>query len=522
MLLNFFRERMKVIAAIIAVVFVAGGTLVYLNTGSGPQANQAKASNRPVATVNGQEISYQEFNSQLRMVLQRYRGQISQSQVLPLKDRVLDRLVDNKLLVQKAEEKGMQDKVSKQEVKQEVQKRIDQYVKQAKVSSEKELDMLLKKNGRSLADIKENLKHGMKDMLAIKKLRDEVTSDIQVSNSEVKDEYKQVKASHILIKAGDKRSDQEAKSKAKKVLAKVKQDKDFAKMAKEYSEGPSAKKGGKLGKWIGKSSQLVSAFKEKALSMQVGQISEPVKTQYGYHIIKVTDKKEANGEEFNKQQKKIKQKLLNQKKKESFNKWLQNTKNKSNIVVKDQEIKAYNAFKNENYSQAISGYKAALQNKSQVSYLYNNLAQAYQKQDKTDQAIKTYKQAIKKHPKQVSFYKNLANLYKETDQTKKAVDVYSKALKKNEGNAQLHFELANLYRELDQKDKAKTQYSKFSELSGDNLMAHYRLYTIYQKMGLKEKAKQEMNKVKEIQKKRQKKAKETKQNQEAKKQNQSE
>ncbi|GAB6138285.1 peptidylprolyl isomerase [Halanaerobaculum tunisiense] len=504
-MLNFFRRNTKIIAAIVAVLFVAGSALVYLNTSGNQQANQAKASNRPVATVNGEDINYQEFNSQLSQVMQQYQrsqGQVSADRILPLKSRVLKGAVERELLNQRAAEEGFKERITDEEVQTELDNYIEQMMQQASVSSEEELDKLLKKRGRSLADFKERVKGRVKEVLALRKLQNKITGDVEVSESEIKEQYEKITASHILFKTNNNQTAEEAKAKAEKVLAKVKEGQDFAQLAKEYSEGPSADKGGQLGSF-GRGKMLPS-FEEKAFSLEVGEVSEPVKTKSGYHLIKVTDKQEAEGEEFEKKKKDIKQKLLQKKQKKVFSNWLEDAKEEAEITIHEQEIKAYKAYQDKNYQQAISGYKAALENKQEsASYLYNNLAQAYQKQDKTDQAIETYKTAMEKYPKQVTFHKNLAGLYQKTDQPEKAIDVYETALAKEESDAQLHFNLANLYRKLDKKDKALEQYDKFSELSGDNLMAHYRLYTIYQKMGLTEKAKQEKKKVQELQKKKQ-------------------
>ena len=104
-----------------------------------------------------------------------------------------------------------------------------------------------------------------------------------------------VKASHILLKTiddnGNELSDKkkkEAKKKAEEALKKVKSGEDFAQVAKEYSEDSTASNGGELGTF-GKG-QMVSEFENAAFSMKPGEISDIIKTQYGYHIIKVTER----------------------------------------------------------------------------------------------------------------------------------------------------------------------------------------------------------------------------------------
>jgi len=103
----------------------------------------------------------------------------------------------------------------------------------------------------------------------------------------------QIKASHILIKVGKNDSDslKNAKlEKAKEILAKIKNGEDFEKLAKEFSEDPGSKeRGGDLGYFARR--QMVEPFDEAAFNLEVGQVSDIVESQYGYHIIKLTDKR---------------------------------------------------------------------------------------------------------------------------------------------------------------------------------------------------------------------------------------
>ncbi len=86
-----------------------------------------------------------------------------------------------------------------------------------------------------------------------------------------------VRASHILV---------EKQSQALKVLEELKAGADFRELAKKYSTCPSGKKGGDLGQF-GRG-QMVREFEQAAFVLKTGQVSEPVKTQFGYHIIKRT------------------------------------------------------------------------------------------------------------------------------------------------------------------------------------------------------------------------------------------
>ena len=106
---------------------------------------------------------------------------------------------------------------------------------------------------------------------------------------------KTVEARHILFKVDAGAPDEEvdaAKAKAEDVLELIRKGEDFATMAKQYSEGPSKDNGGQLGAF--KKEDMVAPFSEKAFSMNQGDVSEPVRTQFGWHLIKVEKVNEAS------------------------------------------------------------------------------------------------------------------------------------------------------------------------------------------------------------------------------------
>ena len=102
----------------------------------------------------------------------------------------------------------------------------------------------------------------------------------------------EVHARHILIRAaaGDEKTSKQAEDKIKAVIARLKKGEDFAKVANEVTEDPSGKaNGGDLGYFS--KDQMVPEFSDTAFKLENGQISEPVKTQFGWHVIKVEDKR---------------------------------------------------------------------------------------------------------------------------------------------------------------------------------------------------------------------------------------
>ncbi|QPA31564.1 peptidylprolyl isomerase [Thermaerobacillus caldiproteolyticus] len=154
-------------------------------------------------------------------------------------------------------------------------KEIDKEIENLKETYGTQYDLAVQQNGEK----------AIRDMVKLDLLRQKAAmEDIKVTEKELKkyyDEYKpKIRASHILVK--DEKT-------AKEIKEKLDKGEDFAKLAKEYSQDPgSAQKGGDLG-WFGPG-KMVKEFEDAAYSLKVGEISQPVKTEFGYHIIKVTDK----------------------------------------------------------------------------------------------------------------------------------------------------------------------------------------------------------------------------------------
>lgn len=136
---------------------------------------------------------------------------------------------------------------------------------------------VLEANGLSEEAFKDNVRFSL--------LQEKAVKDVEVTDEEIEKYYNQAKyelnARHILV------ADEET---ARKVYEELKAGGDFAELAKEYSADGSAAEGGELG-WftVGK---MVPEFNDAAYALEIDEISEPVQSEFGYHIIQVTDKRE--------------------------------------------------------------------------------------------------------------------------------------------------------------------------------------------------------------------------------------
>lgn len=164
---------------------------------------------------------------------------------------------------------------------------------------------------------KEQMNENIKLNLAMKKL---VASDIVITDEEVAEFYaangdtfnkaEQVNASHILV---------ETEELANEVIAKLKEGGSFEDLALEYSKDGSAANGGNLG-FFGRG-QMVEPFEKAAFSLPVGQVSEPVESNFGYHVIKVNEKTEATEGSLEKNKEEIKEMILESKIPDAFSAW---------------------------------------------------------------------------------------------------------------------------------------------------------------------------------------------------------
>lgn len=255
----------------------------------------------PVAKVNGDPIAREKFDAQMertRARFQRAGREIAPALEKRLKENLIRKLVDEKLIAQKAKAEGVT------VTQEEIDKKFGEH--KARFGNDKAFAAFLERTKQSEDDVRRDLKKNLlRDKLFDKLMAgEEVTDkDAQEYFTANKDKYKQreqVRASHILFKVAKSATPAEKKAQLAKAndvlkLAK-KKNADFAKLASEHSEGPTKSRGGDLGKFS--RGRMVKAFEEAAFGAKEGAVVGPVETQFGYHIIKVFEKTAARQREF--------------------------------------------------------------------------------------------------------------------------------------------------------------------------------------------------------------------------------
>jgi peptidyl-prolyl cis-trans isomerase C len=230
-------------------------------------------------TVNNINITEREFDLACNDFMNRTGKQkLSQNEMVA----IANQLIDSILLLEEA--KNSQLTVSDDE--------INKYVEGVKSSykSEEDFNNALKTIGDSIDDFKAKIKD---NMILRKYLSTEFYSKVNIQDDEMEKFYKtnedyfysqeKLNASHILFNKEDKEA-------AEKIREELVNGKNFADMAKLYSQCPSKEKGGELGLFT--QGQMVPEFEKVAFALKTGEISELVETRFGYHIIKLNSKQD--------------------------------------------------------------------------------------------------------------------------------------------------------------------------------------------------------------------------------------
>jgi len=251
-----------------------------------------------IAAIVGDQIVLNSEINQLKIQLKQ--------QGIDTKDldncKILERLLQNKLLLIEAK-KDTLIKVNDKEIEGMVNQQIEYMKTQMGGSLEKVLEFY---NKKTLVELQNELKKLDKDKKLSEQMRQKIIKDVDVSPEEVKTFFNaipkakipeigtQVELMQIVIKPKpDKEAEQKVIDKLKEIKKKVENGASFRAQAVLYSEDPGSRANG--GKYvINRKSAFVQAFKDAAFSLEKGQVSEPFKTQFGWHILTV---EEINGQE---------------------------------------------------------------------------------------------------------------------------------------------------------------------------------------------------------------------------------
>ncbi len=290
-----------------------------------------------IAIVNGTVITKDEYERELvriRDQAARQGKEITEAEMPEIKKQIIDNIIETLVFYQDAIAKGIKaDQAMADKEWAQLKsgypddKSFEKTLADKKITETLIMDQLQKRN-------------------IIKKFIDQnFTQKTVIPESEVKAYYdnnpeqfnkpESVRASHILIPAdisADEKQKKEARDKVEKIQARVKAGEDFATLAKENSRDPvSSEKGGDLGFFT--KGQMVKPVEDAAFALAPGAVSDIVETQYGYHIIKVTDKQPADKFSFDEVKSRLADYLKNIKISKDIGDYTKTLKEKAKIEI---------------------------------------------------------------------------------------------------------------------------------------------------------------------------------------------
>lgn len=275
---------------------------------------ETAAAQETVARVNGVAISALELKRASKVMLAGQRGTVpSAEQQKEFDKQALSQLVSAELLYQAGQKLEIKD----------LDKQVDDKFTQGKAKFAKAEDFTKAMKDLDMEE-KDLRDYTRRDLIITNFIEKKIVPAVTVSEEDARKFYDQnpdkftrpeaIKASHILLGVDQKATAEEkkaAREKAEKLRKELAGGADFAALAKGNSTCPSSQQGGDLG-YFGKG-QMVPAFEQAALALKPGEISDVVETQFGYHIIKLTEKKAAEKVEFKEARPRIEEFLKSQK-----------------------------------------------------------------------------------------------------------------------------------------------------------------------------------------------------------------
>lgn len=355
----------------------------------------------------------------------------------------------------------------------ELEKAIKKYF-----PSEEELNSFMVQQGFTKSEFRKTLTKELQYQKFVQNKARELK--ITVPKKEILGYIEEIAVSHILVGTkgnGEKdiRSDAEALARANEVYQKLTDKGDIAKLAKEYSDDPGSKDSAGL---IGPmpleqfKSSMVKEFVDTSLALKPGEISKPVKTQYGYHVIRLESKEMPTGKEYKEKYREMEDQFLFQKAEydPKYRKWLEDTfkKGEENMEILDPGLRAYRLMKDEKWQEAADAYQKALNRK-----YYKNKA---------------------------DIYVDASTVYLKLNQATKAIEVLDKAPSEVQNDLNFQVALAKAYRENKQPDKAKELLLEYGQGNLDNSAVHQRLKAVFTDWEMKDAVEKEDQILADIQK----------------------
>ncbi len=295
----------------------------------------ARAAEKIVAVVGNELITLSELEEALTPVYKQYKalfkGEELEVKSKKAREEIFAQMIKDKVILQEAGKLGVTIR------EEDVDDKLNEMI--AKFPSEEKFFAALKNEGIALESIRDKYR----ERLIIRKLTNmEVRAKVVLRPQELMDYYnnnkqeftevEEVKLKTILIRVEEDGSDEAARTRMEEIRTMLLEGMDFGRLALVTSEGPEAKIKGDIG--FVKRGELLEEVDKVIFKLQPGEISEPIRTEIGYHLFKVEVKKESRVKEFKEVRRYIEDKLFQQKAVTRFNEWISKLEEDVYISVK--------------------------------------------------------------------------------------------------------------------------------------------------------------------------------------------
>jgi len=336
--MHVFKTVRGQVVTLSAIAILAGTTGANAAPAAKTDAKAAEASaiSAPVARVNGVDIAKAELERAKKIILSRNQmghASMNDDMAKKVEEAALNQIVAKELLYQEGKKLKIAD------LDKKVQEKVAEH--KARFPSQADYEKALKEMDMTEKEVETFTKE---DMVIGNLIETKIVAGTKVTDEEAKKFYddnkdkfrreESVRASHILVGVDQSASSEErkkAREKAESLLKQLKGGADFAELAQKESSCPSSSQGGDLG-FFGKG-QMVPEFEKASFALKPGEVSDVVETQFGYHIIKLAEKKDAETVPFEEAKGRITQFLTQQKVQKGIGDYVEELKKKGKVEI---------------------------------------------------------------------------------------------------------------------------------------------------------------------------------------------
>jgi len=366
----FKRYRLAILWVVVAAMMLSGLAVIFTQRSNNTGSPDGAADH--VAVVNGTEIPAEAASSAIRSILNQYQAyyqQIDQNFndvlagasgslfALSIQAQAVETLIQNEIYRQAADERQI--RVSSNQIEDQFNSQYN-YILQTNNLTEAELEtILIQQQQRTLASFKGSLRAEIEAQLRNDLLRTQIVGVVDPTEDELfayfeanivnYDVAERIRASHILV---------EDEATAQSVYQQLQDGGDFATLAAAYSTDAANKDSGGDLDWFERG-RMVPEFEAAAFALEVGEISEPVLTQFGYHIIQLTDREGGTTPTLDDVREQVRTDYIAEEESVRFSDWYDQLYEASEITITSPLLDAY-MMQDEDLEGAIVAYEALI------------------------------------------------------------------------------------------------------------------------------------------------------------------